>query len=31
VPPGVNVNPTDRGWDPPSLTDASLRRRPPAA
>jgi aryl-alcohol dehydrogenase-like predicted oxidoreductase len=31
VPPGVNVNPTDRGWDAPSLTDASLRRRPPAA
>jgi len=29
VPPGVNVNPSDRGWDPPWLTDASLRRRPP--
>jgi aryl-alcohol dehydrogenase-like predicted oxidoreductase len=27
VPPGVNVNPGDRGWDPPALTDASLRRR----
>jgi aryl-alcohol dehydrogenase-like predicted oxidoreductase len=27
VPPGVNVNPTERGWDPPWLTDSSLRRR----
>jgi aryl-alcohol dehydrogenase-like predicted oxidoreductase len=27
VPPGVNVNPNDRGWDPPWLTDSSLRRR----
>ncbi len=27
VPPGVNVNPADRGWDPPWLIDASLRRR----
>ncbi len=27
VPPGTNVNPLDRGWDPPWLTDASLRRR----
>jgi aryl-alcohol dehydrogenase-like predicted oxidoreductase len=27
VPPGVNVNPADRGWDPPWLTDPSLRRR----
>jgi aryl-alcohol dehydrogenase-like predicted oxidoreductase len=27
VAPGVNVNPNDRGWDPPWLTDASLRRR----
>jgi aryl-alcohol dehydrogenase-like predicted oxidoreductase len=27
VPPGVNVNPSDRGWDPPWLTDASQRRR----
>jgi aryl-alcohol dehydrogenase-like predicted oxidoreductase len=25
--PGVNVNPNDRGWDPPWLTDAALRRR----
>jgi aryl-alcohol dehydrogenase-like predicted oxidoreductase len=31
VAPGVNVNPGDRGWDPPWLTDASLRRRPVAA
>jgi aryl-alcohol dehydrogenase-like predicted oxidoreductase len=27
VPPGVNVNPADTGWDPPWLTDATLRRR----
>jgi len=27
VAPGVNVNPIERGWDPPSLTDAALRRR----
>ena len=27
VPPGVNINPSDTGWDPPWLTDASLRRR----
>jgi len=27
VPPGVNVNPTDTGWDPPWLSDSSLRRR----
>jgi aryl-alcohol dehydrogenase-like predicted oxidoreductase len=27
VAPGVNVNPADRGWDPPWLTDPSLRRR----
>jgi hypothetical protein len=27
VPPGVNVNPNDRGWDPPWLADGSLRRR----
>jgi aryl-alcohol dehydrogenase-like predicted oxidoreductase len=25
--PGVNVNPTDRGWDPPWIADSSLRRR----
>jgi aryl-alcohol dehydrogenase-like predicted oxidoreductase len=29
VPPGVNVNPADTGWDPPWLTDSSLRRRAP--
>ena len=23
VPPGTNVNPTERGWDPPWLTDAA--------
>ncbi len=27
VAPGVNVNPNDRGWDPPWLLDSSLRRR----
>jgi aryl-alcohol dehydrogenase-like predicted oxidoreductase len=27
VPPGVNVNPSDTGWDAPSITDSSLRRR----
>jgi aryl-alcohol dehydrogenase-like predicted oxidoreductase len=27
VAPGANVNPSDRGWDPPWLTDPSLRRR----
>jgi aryl-alcohol dehydrogenase-like predicted oxidoreductase len=27
VPPGVNVNPADTGWDPPWLTEPSLRRR----
>jgi aryl-alcohol dehydrogenase-like predicted oxidoreductase len=27
VAPGTNVNPTERGWDPPWLTDSSLRRR----
>ena len=27
VPPGVNLNPADRGYEPPALTDASLRRR----
>jgi aryl-alcohol dehydrogenase-like predicted oxidoreductase len=28
VPPGINLNPADRGYEPPALTDASLRRRP---
>ncbi len=27
VPPGTNVNQNDTGWDPPWLTDGSLRRR----
>ena len=27
VPPGVNLNPSDRGFEPPALADASLRRR----
>ncbi len=27
VPAGVNVNPNDRGWEPPWLADSSLRRR----
>ena len=27
VPPGVTVNPADTGWDPPWVTDSSLRRR----
>jgi aryl-alcohol dehydrogenase-like predicted oxidoreductase len=27
VPPGLNINPSDRGWEPPWLTDSSLRRR----
>ena len=30
VPPGTNLNPADAGYQPPSLTDASLRRRQPA-
>jgi aryl-alcohol dehydrogenase-like predicted oxidoreductase len=28
VPPGTNLNAPDRGYDPPSLTDPSRRRRP---
>jgi aryl-alcohol dehydrogenase-like predicted oxidoreductase len=28
VPPGTTVNPADTGWDPPWLSDPSLRRRP---
>ena len=31
VPPGVNLNPADAGWQPPSLTDPAARRRPQAA
>ncbi|MBO0874901.1 MAG: aldo/keto reductase [Pseudonocardia sp.] len=27
VPPGTNLNPSDRGYQPPALTDPSLRRR----
>jgi len=27
VPPGTNLSPPDAGWQPPSLTDPSLRRR----
>ena len=27
VPPGTNVNPADRGYQPPALTDPFLRRR----
>jgi aryl-alcohol dehydrogenase-like predicted oxidoreductase len=27
VPPGANINPGDRGWEPPWLADPSLRRR----
>jgi len=27
VPPGVTLNPADAGWHPPSITDASTRRR----
>jgi aryl-alcohol dehydrogenase-like predicted oxidoreductase len=27
IPPGTNVNQIDSGWDPPTLSDPSLRRR----
>jgi aryl-alcohol dehydrogenase-like predicted oxidoreductase len=27
VPPGINLNPADRGYDPPAIADPSLRRR----
>jgi aryl-alcohol dehydrogenase-like predicted oxidoreductase len=27
VPPGTNLNPDDRGYEPPALTDPALRRR----
>src|ERR1039457_3645559 len=28
VPPGTNLNPSDRGYETPALTTPSLRRRP---
>jgi hypothetical protein len=28
VPPGVNLNPADGGFQPPVLADAAARRRP---
>jgi aryl-alcohol dehydrogenase-like predicted oxidoreductase len=31
VPPGVNLNPADAGWQPPALTDPAARRRLQAA
>ena len=31
VPPGMNLNPADAGWQPPALTDPAARRRPQAA
>ncbi len=27
VPPGTNLNPGDRGYDPPALADPALPRR----
>ena len=27
VPPGTNLNPADRGYEPPALADPALRRR----
>jgi aryl-alcohol dehydrogenase-like predicted oxidoreductase len=27
VPPGTNLNPSDRGYEPPALADSALRRR----
>ncbi|MGA9761713.1 MAG: aldo/keto reductase [Gaiellaceae bacterium] len=30
VPPGTTFNPIDRGWTPPSLASAELRRRSPS-
>jgi aryl-alcohol dehydrogenase-like predicted oxidoreductase len=30
VPPGTDINPPDRGWEPPSLTDPARRRRSPS-
>jgi aryl-alcohol dehydrogenase-like predicted oxidoreductase len=29
VKPGTNLNDADAGWEPPALTEAHLRRRPP--
>jgi aryl-alcohol dehydrogenase-like predicted oxidoreductase len=31
VPPGVNLNPADAGWQPPALADPAARRRAQAA
>src|SRR5882724_651715 len=31
VPPGMNLNPADAGWQPSALTDPAVRRRPQAA
>lgn len=31
VAPGVTLNPADEGYQPPSLTDPAVRRRPPAS
>ena len=31
VPPGLNLNPADAGWQPPVLADPAARRRPQAA
>src|SRR5689334_15054534 len=31
VPPGVNLNPADAGWQPPALTDPAARRLPQVA
>ena len=30
VPPGVTLNPADRGWQSPVLADPATRRRPQA-
>jgi hypothetical protein len=27
VPPGINLNPADRGYEPPALATPGLRRR----
>jgi hypothetical protein len=31
VPPGTTLNDADRGYDPPSLVEPSLRRHPTSA